>query len=332
MNDRFWRDRPVLVTGCSGFLGGWLSGALAARKARVVGLVRDWDSDSAFLRRSASGKGGAVIVRGAVEDQALLERILNEHGIDTVFHLAAQTIVGTANRSPVSTFRSNIEGTWSVLEACRRSPWIGRIVVASSDKAYGEAEKLPYDEETPLRGRHPYDASKSCADLIAASYFHTYGLPVSVTRCGNLFGGGDLNFSRIVPGTIRAALSGERPVIRSDGTWLRDYFYVSDAAEAYIALAGQMTEKKLAGEAFNFSYDKPYTVLEIARRTLAAAGRTDLSPVIEGTAKNEIPKQWLTSKKARMLLGWRPRHTLDQGLKETVAWYRAFFRSKTAAR
>lgn len=329
MKDLFWRDRPVLVTGCSGFLGGWLAKALAARRARVVGLVRDWDSESAFLRRPV---GAAVVVRGAVEDQALVERVLNEHGIDTVFHLAAQTIVGLANRNPVSTFRSNIEGTWSVLEACRRSPWVSRIIVASSDKAYGEAKKLPYDEETPLRGRHPYDVSKSCADLIATSYFHTYGLPVCVTRCGNLFGGGDLNFSRIVPGTVRAALAGERPVIRSDGTWLRDYFYVEDAAEAYVALAEQMTERKLSGEAFNFSYDKPYTVLEITRRTLAAAGRSGLSPLVEGKAMHEIPKQWLTSKKARKLLGWRPRHTLDQGLKKTVAWYRAFFRSRAVAR
>lgn len=327
MTSAFWRGRSVLVTGSSGFLGGWLAAALAARKARVVGLVRDWEPDSAFLRRSA-GKGGAVLVRGSVEDQGTLERVLNEHEIDTVFHLAAQTIVGYANRNPVATFRSNIEGTWSVLEACRRSPWVSAIVVASSDKAYGEAERLPYDEETPLRGRHPYDVSKSCADLIAASYFHTYGLPVCVTRCGNLFGGGDLNFTRIVPGTIRSALAGERPVIRSDGTWLRDYFYVEDAAEAYIALAERMREGKLAGEAFNFSYDKPYSVLEIARKALAAAGRPDLAPVVEGKASNEIPKQWLTSKKARRVLGWRPRHTLEQGLKKTAAWYRGFLRSR----
>lgn len=321
----FWRGRAVFVTGCSGFLGSWLAAALQARGARVVGLVRDHVPDSPLWGPATAR---VVIVRGALEDRDLLERILNEYEIDTVFHLAAQTLVGVANRNPVSTFKSNIEGTWNVLEACRRAGGVSRVVVASSDKAYGEATRLPYDEETPLRGRHPYDASKSCADLLAASYFHTYGLPVLVTRCGNLFGGGDLNFSRIIPGTIRAALAGERPVVRSDGTWLRDYFYVEDAVEAYLTAAEALVDKRLAGEAFNFSYDKPYTVLEIVRRTLAAARRADLAPVVKGEARNEIRAQWLTSRKARRVLGWRPRHTLEQGLRKTVAWYRAFFRPR----
>ncbi len=330
MTARFWKDRPVFVTGCTGFLGGWLAEALLSRGARVVGLVRDEVCDAPLLAKGA--RRGLALVRGAVEDQPLVERVLNEYDIDTVFHLAAQTLVGIANRNPISTFRSNIEGTWSVLEACRRVGSPARIVVASSDKAYGEADKLPYDEETPLRGRHPYDVSKSCADLVASSYFHTYGLSVAVTRCGNLFGGGDLNFSRIVPGTIRSAIAGERPLIRSDGKWLRDYFYVEDAVEAYLAVAEKMAQKRLGGEAFNFSYDKPYTVLEIVLKTLAAAGRADLAPIVEGRAKNEIPQQWLTSKKARKILEWRPRHTLEAALRKTVAWYRGFLRTRASRR
>ncbi len=231
INKGFWQDRPTFVTGATGLVGGWLVRRLVESGADVVCLLRDWVPQSELVRAGAIEK--VKVVRGDVRDQALMERALGEYEIDTVIHLAAQTIVGIANRNPVSTFEANIAGTWSLLEACRRSPVVKQIVLASSDKAYGDHEKLPYDEETPLQGRHPYDVSKSCADLIAQSYSVTYGLPVVTTRCGNFYGGGDLNWNRIVPGTIRSVLRGKPPVIRSDGQFVRDYFYVEDGAAAY---------------------------------------------------------------------------------------------------
>jgi CDP-glucose 4,6-dehydratase len=238
-----------------------------------------------------------------------------------VFHLAAQTIVGVANRNPISTFETNIAGTWALLEACRRSPAVAQIVIASSDKAYGDQPVLPYDESTPLQGRHPYDVSKSCADLIAASYGHTYKLPVCITRCGNFYGGGDLNWNRIVPGTIRSILRGERPVLRSDGSYIRDYFYVEDGAAAYMHLAEKMAESPaLAGEAFNFSNEIQLTVIDLVRRILAVMG-SSLEPDIQGTASNEILHQYLSAEKARRLLDWRPEFTLDTALTATIDWY-----------
>ncbi|HEY6329177.1 MAG TPA: GDP-mannose 4,6-dehydratase, partial [Blastocatellia bacterium] len=244
----------------------------------------------------------------------------------TVFHLAAQTIVGIANRNPISTFESNIKGTWCLLEACRRSPSVNQIVVASSDKAYGTHEQLPYSEDAPLQGRHPYDVSKSCADLLAQSYAVTYGLPVCVTRCGNLYGGGDLNWNRLVPGTIRSALRGQRPIIRSDGSFIRDYFYVEDAALAYMSLAEEMgSRRELAGEAFNFSNEIQVNVLELTRLILALAGRDDLVPDVRSEALHEIPHQYLDATKARTRLGWEPHFTLEQGLSKTIEWYSTFF-------
>jgi CDP-glucose 4,6-dehydratase len=263
-------------------------------------------------------------VRGAVQDQALMERALGEYEIDCVFHLAAQTVVGTANRNPVSTFESNVQGTWALLEACRRSPLVRAIVFASSDKAYGAHERLPYDEGAALQGRHPYDVSKSCADLIAQSYATTYGTPVAITRCGNFYGGGDLNWNRLVPGTVRAALRGERPVIRSDGTLVRDYFYVEDGVGAYLELAEALRARpELAGEAFNFSNELQVTVLDMTRRILDALG-SDLEPDVRNEARHEIPHQWLSAAKARRVLGWRPHFGLDEGMARTVAWYRDF--------
>lgn len=322
MNAAFWRDRPVLVTGATGLVGSWLTKRLVAAHAEVVCLVRDWVPQSELVR------GGTIervkVVRGEVQDQALLERTLGEYEIATVFHLAAQTIVGVANQNPVGTFVSNIGGTWSVLEASRRSPGVKQIVVASSDKAYGDQPVLPYDETTPLQGRHPYDVSKSCADLIAASYAHSYKLPVCITRCGNFYGGGDLNWNRIVPGTIRAVLRGERPVLRSDGSFIRDYFYVEDGAAAYLHLAEKMAENPaLAGEAFNFSNEIQLTVLELVGRILTVMG-SDLRPDIQGTAKNEILHQYLSAEKARRMLDWKPAYTLDSALASTVTWYREY--------
>jgi len=318
----FWRDRPTLVTGGTGLLGGWLLRRLLAAGADVVCLVRDWVPDSELVRGRLVER--VKVARGDVRDQALLERVLGEFEIATVFHLAAQTIVTIANRNPVSTFETNVQGTWALLEACRRSPTVGQIVLASSDKAYGDQDVLPYDERTPLQGRHPYDVSKSCADLIAQAYAVTYQLPVTVTRCGNLYGGGDLNWNRVVPGTIRSVLRGERPIIRSDGQYVRDYFYVEDATAAYMLLAERMAERaELRGEAFNFSNEAPVTVLELVQRILRLMG-SPLEPSVRNEASNEIREQYLGAAKGRQALGWQPLYSLDEGLQRTIAWYEEF--------
>ncbi len=316
----FWRDRPVLVTGGTGLVGVWLVERLLAHGADVTVVVRDWVPRRALLGPELLAR--VNVVRGDVCDQALLERTLGEYEVNTVVHLAAQTIVGIANRNPVSTFESNIRGTWTLLEACRRSPLVKQIVVASSDKAYGVHERLPYDESAPLQGVYPYDVSKSCGDLIAKCYATSYGLPVAITRCGNFFGGGDLNWNRIIPGTIRSVLRGERPVVRSDGSYVRDYFYVEDGAAAYMHLAEQLGGRPdLRGEAFNFSNENQLTVLDVVRDVLAAMD-SPLAPVILNEASNEIPKQFLSAAKARELLGWSPSFTFRQGLDRTIQWYR----------
>lgn len=318
--DRFWTQRRVFVTGATGLLGSWLTQDLVARGADVVCLVRDWVPQSRFLTEALDRH--ATVVRGELEDFDLVLRAINEYEIDTVFHLGAQTIVGTAARSTLSTFEANIRGTWNVLEACHQCRrLVNRVIIASSDKAYGQHETLPYTEDTPLQGRYPYDASKSCADLLSLSYFHTYGLPVLVTRCGNLFGGGDLNFNRLIPGTIRSALQGDRPIIRSDGTFVRDYFYVRDAVAAYVRAAEQLEDLQLAGEAFNFGNETPVSVVEVVEQILTLMGRTDLSPVILNEASNEISRQYLDCSKARACLGWDPKFSMEEGLRETVTWY-----------
>ena len=328
LNHEFWRDRSVFVTGASGLLGGWLVWRLMQAGADVVCLVRDWVPQSELVR------GGLLenvkVVRGDVRDQATLERALGEYEIDTVLHLAAQTIVGIANRNPVSTFETNITGTWSLLEACRRSPLVKQIVIASSDKAYGEHEQLPYNEDAPLIGRYPYDVSKSCADLIAQSYAATYDLPVAITRCGNLYGGGDLNWNRIVPGTIRSVIRGQRPVIRSDGNFVRDYFYAEDAAAANMLLAEKLAaDPSLKGQAFNFSNETQATVIDLVQRILKLMD-SDLEPDVRNEATNEIRRQYLSAAKAREALGWHPLFSLDEGLQQTIAWYRGFLGAHTA--
>jgi CDP-glucose 4,6-dehydratase len=318
----FWQDRPTLITGSTGLVGGWLVRTLLASGADVVCLVRDWVPQSDLIQSLLIER--VKVVRGDVQDQALLERVLGEYEIDTVIHLAAQTIVGIANRNPISTFESNIAGTWALLEACRRSPMVKQIVVASSDKAYGDHEHLPYGEETPLQGRHPYDVSKSCSDLIAQSYAATYGLPVVVTRCGNFYGGGDLNWNRIVPGTVRSVLRGQRPIIRSDGSYIRDYFYVEDGAAAYKLLAEKLAgNPDLAGQAFNFSNEIQVSVLAIVQQILGLMG-SELQPEILSQTTNEIRHQYLSAAKAREMLDWQPLFTLDEGLKQTIGWYRDF--------
>lgn len=316
----YWKNRSVLVTGATGLLGSSLVEALLERGALVTCLVRDWVAGSRLITSGALDRTN--VVRGELEDYQTVLRAVNEYEADTVFHLGAQTIVGTASRSALSTFEANIKGTWNVMEACKEcSKLVKRVVVASSDKAYGCHEKLPYTEETPLVGKYPYDVSKSCADLIATSYFHTYGVPVTVTRCGNLFGGGDLNFNRLIPGTIRSAIMDEPPIIRSDGKFIRDYFYVVDAVEAYIGLAEKLEEGKFAGEAFNFGAERPMSVIEVVEMILKLMGKTNLEPVILNRASNEIPRQYLDCGKAKRLLGWSPKHTMEEAVKETIEWY-----------
>jgi CDP-glucose 4,6-dehydratase len=317
----FWRHRPVAVTGATGLLGSHLVGMLVGVGAEVVVLVRD---DVPGSPVSASWQGSVSVVSGAVEDQSVCERLLGEYRATTVFHLAAQTQVGIANRNAVSTFEANIRGTWSLLEAVRRSPAVSAVVTASSDKAYGAQTVLPYDEDMPLLAVHPYDVSKACADLVTRSYAATWGVPVAVTRCGNFFGPGDTNWDRLVPGTVRSVLEGRRPEIRSDGTLTRDYLYVEDGALAYMCLAEALSQDPgLAGQAFNFSTEQPVDVMALTDLIQKAAG-TSLEPLVLGTASGEIQDQWLSAAKARRVLGWSPRHGLEDGLALTVAWYRSY--------
>lgn len=318
----FWRGRNVLVTGSSGFLGSWTVKELRTRGAFVVGLLRDRPGRAiAAMHLDAEPD---FVVHGRLEDYECLLRAVNEYEVDCVLHLAAQPIVGTAYRDPRGTFEANIRGTWNLLEACRQVSTVKRIVVASSDKAYGTAERLPYDESMPLLGRHPYDVSKSCADMIAQAYHATYRLPIAITRAANFYGGGDLNFNRIVPGTIRSVLSGKAPVLRSDGTMVRDYIYVRDVVAAYLQLAEAMDDERFWGEAYNFSVEKPMTVLQITQKVLEAMERTDVEPVILDEVKGEIPAQHLCAAKARRDLGWSPHYTMEESLRETVAWYETY--------
>lgn len=325
----FWRGRRVFVTGATGMVGSWLVKALLAQGAYVIALVRDTDPQSELYR---SGDIYQVsVVSGALEDFWALERAISEHETDTVFHLAAQSLVGVAQRFPLSTFESNIRGTYHLLEACRlHRDRVQCVVIASSDKAYGEQPNLPYTEDMPLQGRHPYEVSKSCADLIAQMYYHTYGLPVAISRCGNVYGGGDLNWSRLVPDIIRAFLRKQQPVIRSDGTYVRDYIYVKDVVRAYMCLAERLEDERVRGQAFNFSLESPMTVLDMVRVIQRLMGCEDIQPIIQNRAMGEIRNQYLSAVKARTLLGWRPRYSLEEGLQETIRWYREFLGDEAA--
>jgi len=322
-----WAGRRVFVTGATGIVGSWLVRRLLEENALVVALVRDWDPQTELIRSGDISR--TYVVNGALEDYASVERAVNEHEIDTVFHLGAQTIVGSALRSPLPTFESNIRGTYNLLEVCRvHADLVDSVVVASSDKAYGESPILPYSEDMPLAGCHPYDVSKSCTDLLAATYAHTYGVPITVARCGNIYGGADLNWSRIVPGTIRSLLNGERPIIRSDGKFTRDYIYVLDVVDAYIRLAESAGDEGVCGEGFNFSAGKPVTVLEITEMIQRLMGREDLEPEILDQARAEIRDQYLDSSKARSTLEWAHGYSLEEGLRETIEWYTDYLSSR----
>lgn len=316
-----WSDRTVLVTGAAGFVGSWLTERLVADGAHVVALLPEVDPRSHFARAGLERR--VTVAPGLLEDERATTRAVLAHGVDTVFHLGAQTIVGAAHRDPVGTFEANIRGTYLLLDACRRAGGgVRRIVVASSDKAYGTSDELPYTEGMPLHGVQPYEVSKSCTDLLAQSYATTYDLPVAVARCGNVYGGGDLNWSRIVPGTLRSLLRGETPLIRSDGTLIRDYLHVDDVVEAYLALATWLdgAPNRADGIGFNFSDESPRSVLEIYRATCAAIG-LEVEPTVLGQASDEIPEQHLDATRARTVLGWKASVELDDGLRQAAAWY-----------
>ena len=320
MTYSYWKNKNIFITGPTGLLGPNLIQELLRQQANVFALVRDFIPKSQFFSEELDKK--VNLITGDLLDFNLLQRVLNEFDIDTVFHLGAQAIVGTANRSPISTFKSNIEGSWNLLEACRLSPWVKKIVVASSDKAYGAQAVLPYTEDAPMQGRQPYDASKSCTDLLAQSYYHTYKLPVCVTRCGNFFGAGDLHFNRIIPGTIQSVLNGQRPVIRSNGLFVRDYIYVKDVVDAYLTLAIAMDDDNITGQCFNFSTDKPFNVIQLVDLILELMNVNNLKPIIQNQASNEIPEQHLSSKKATEMLGWSAKWGVRAGLVETIDWYK----------
>ncbi|MEK6921806.1 MAG: GDP-mannose 4,6-dehydratase [Nanoarchaeota archaeon] len=317
-----WKNKRVFITGASGLLGSWLTEALVAKGATVVVLVRDWVPESLLL--SSATLEHVTVVRGDLVDIDVVERVLNEYEIDTVFHLGAQTIVQTSNRSPLSSFESNIKGTWVLLDACRHLGTVQRIVIASTDKAYGTQPILPYTEEMPLLACHPYDVSKACADMIAQAYYATYKLPLAITRCGNIYGGGDLNFNRIIPGTIRSLYDNERPIIRSDGQYIRDYIYIKDVIAGYILLAENLHRSDVQGQAFNFSTNNRLFVIDVVD-TIKIIMQIDREPIIQNTASGEILAQYLSSEKAARVLGWKAQYDLTQGLQETIAWYTTFF-------
>lgn len=319
--DAFWKGRRVFVTGATGIIGSRLVGSLLERQASVAALVYEVDPRSDLYRSGDIDRVSAV--HGELEDYLTLAKALDEHRVETVFHLGAQPLVEAAHRLPLQTFEANIRGTYNLLEACRRnSHFVRSVVIASSDKAYGESDELPYTEETPLNGRHPYEVSKSAADMLAQSYHHTFCLPVTIARCGNVYGPGDLNWSRLVPGTIRSFLRCERPVIRSDGGFVRDYVFVDDVVRSYLSLAEHAEEDGVRGEAFNFSTESPFGVMDVVGALAKLMDCEHLEPDIRGTAQGEIRSQYLSSAKARRVLGWQPRFTLEAGLECTIPWYR----------
>jgi CDP-glucose 4,6-dehydratase len=328
-SESFWTDRPVLVTGATGLIGGSVVKMLLDQKADQVCLVRDWVPQCELVRSRLIEQ--VKLVRGDVRDQALLERVLGEYEIQTVIHLAAQSIISVANRDPAGTLDANVRGTWSLLEACRRSATVRQVVLASTDKVYGEVEQLPYTEEMPFLARYPHDVSKACAELVAQGYAATYHTPLAITRLPNIFGGGDLNWNRIIPGTIRSVLRAQAPQIQSDGRFIRDYLYVEDAAAAHLLLAEKLAENPdLCGQAFNISNETRLTVLELVERILRLMG-SELQPKVRSQARNEIRNQYLSAAKARQVLGWQPLFSLDDGLALTIQWYREYFERQVEA-
>ena len=319
-----WRNKVIFITGANGFLGSHLVKKALVHKAKVIVLIKEDIPFSLFKIERLSGK--CKIYNGDLSNSKLINSIFKNNKIDVCFHLAAQTIVGIANNAPAGTLKTNIEGTWNMLEAVRKFG-VKALVVASSDKAYGEHKILPYKEDAPLIALHPYDASKTCTDILSRTYAFTYNLPIAVTRCANIYGPGDSNFSRIIPDTCRAIIKGRNPVIRSDGTPLRDYVFVEDIVDAYFALAKSLLGKRIDfGEAFNFGVDKPISVLKIVKKIVRVSGNTGFVPEILGKGKlsGELDRQYLSSVKAKKVLGWSPKCTLEEGLKITYRWYKDY--------
>lgn len=315
----FWEHRNVFVTGCTGFVGKHLVKELLLKGAKVTGLVRN-NHFSSFPEKTYKQIN---VVNGSLDDLHVIKQSFEDFKIDTVFHLAAQSDVGSAAQNPVAALETNIRGTWNVLEACRQTS-VNRIIVTSSEKAYGDQSPTPFVETFALQGRYPYDVSKSCADLITNMYFHTYQLPVCIIRCGNLYGGGDLNFNRIIPQTIKSVLQNKAPEIRSDATLVRDFFYIEDAVEAHLLAAEKLESRQLAGEAFNFGYEYPQTLLEVVERILNMMN-SDLQPIIQNQVSYENKHQFLSAQKAKELLDWTPVYDFDSGLESTIDWYRKYF-------
>lgn len=315
--------KKILITGGAGFIGSWLAKELIDLGARVIVLDL---KDSHPILNDLQKK--PILIRGDVRSYNLVKTILRERHPDFIFHFAAQTIVGIANRNPLPTLKTNIAGTWHILEAARCYPAKG-IIIASSDKAYGDQPVIPYKENTPLVGMHPYDVSKSSADLIAQMYFKTYQLPLCIIRSANVFGGGDIHFSRVIPETIRAAFYNKSPIIRSDGRFERDYLYIKDEINGCLMLAGALFKKReVLGQAFNFGTNHPYFVEEVVKIILDLMQKNNLKPLILNEAKNEIRNQSLDFSKAKKLLGWQPQYSLKDGLKETIQWYTQYFKGK----
>ena len=326
-NYEYWSNKCVFITGATGIVGSWLTRTLLDAGAEVVALVRDYEPSSELIRSGTIQR--CTVVNGELENIQVLERTLSHYECDTVFHLAAQTIVGTALRAPLLTFESNIRGTYNLLEACRRQrESIQRIVMASSDKAYGSSPTLPYDESMPLQGRHPYDVSKSCKDLISRAYFETYQLPLVIARCGNIYGGGDLNFSRLIPGTIKALWSHNTPQIRSNGKYTRDYVFIDDAVDAYLSMGQALDDMSHWGEAYNFGPQQPVSVLEVVSTLQRLMHCEDCHPEILDHADHEIEHQYLCAKKAKTQLGWEAKYSLEEGLQKTIDWYINFLEQK----
>jgi CDP-glucose 4,6-dehydratase len=319
-NQKYWSDKRVLVTGATGMVGSWLTRWLVEAGAYTVALVSDMDPQTELVRSGFINR--INVMNGRLENYDDVERAINNHEVDTVFHLGAQPIVGAAHRSPRHTFESNIQGTWNILDACRVvSPLVKRIVVASSDKAYGTQPNLPYTEDMSMNGDHPYEVSKSCTDLISVTYARTYGLPVTIARCGNIYGGGDLNWNRIVPGTFRSLIRKEQPILRSDGTFVRDYLHVDDIVSAYLLLGEHTDKPEFIGQGFNFSDESPLTVMDIYKAICSAAGQPNTAPSILNSAVGEIKDQFLDSTKAHNLLGWHAQVSLADGLAKSYDWY-----------